>query len=317
MRACLAAGTVAVRRPLGSLVWMTLTVPGWPGARPGQFALLQAGHSACFLGRALSVADQDGEEVSFLIAPIGSGTRELCGLAPGSSVSVLGPLGNGFDLAAMGWGTPDGRADAPEAAGPAGSGLAGRLVLVGGGVGVAPFPLLLVNLATGTGIGPTSDRRPGGSGGTAVPEVLVLLGFRDQGQAEGAAPVRATVDKLLAAGVQCRLELVAEDGSVGRPERVSELLAREVRPGDHVAVCGPEAMAAAVWQACSGVPGVKAWFSLEAGMACGVGSCHGCTITLAGGETARVCHEGPVFSGEALFAVGTTFPRASEGRRSP
>jgi dihydroorotate dehydrogenase electron transfer subunit len=66
-------------------------------------------------------------------------------------------------------------------------------------------------------------------------------------------------------------------------------------------------MSAAVWQVCGKVPETTAWFSLEAGMACGVGSCHGCAVTLADGSTARVCRDGPVFSGAAVFGAVPTF----------
>jgi hypothetical protein len=63
-------------------------------------------------------------------------------------------------------------------------------------------------------------------------------------------------------------------------------------------------MSEAVARVCRGVPLVTAWFSLEAGMACGVGSCHGCVMTLADGTLSRVCHEGPVFAGEVVFGPG-------------
>src|SRR5262249_60120567 len=56
-------------------------------------------------------------ELAFLIDPIGPGTRALCAARPGDGLAVLGPLGNGFA-----------RVDSP--------------LLVGGGIGVAPFPYL-------------------------------------------------------------------------------------------------------------------------------------------------------------------------------
>jgi dihydroorotate dehydrogenase electron transfer subunit len=259
--------TVAGNENVGSLVWLTLTVPGWPGARPGQFALLQAEDSCRFLGRPLSVAQQDGETVSFLVAPIGQGTRELCALDLGGHVWVLGPLGNGFDPDALSRGS-------------------GRTVIVGGGVGAAPFPLLLSSLDV-----------PGR-------EVLVLLGFRDAPQAAGAAPVLRAVSMLAERGVACRTQIVTEDGSLGRAERVTDALQREIRAGDRLAVCGPRAMSEAVARVCAAVADVDIWFSLEAGMACGVGSCHGCVIPLADGKSARVCYEGPVFGAQALFDRG-------------
>jgi dihydroorotate dehydrogenase electron transfer subunit len=261
-------GKVATTEALGLWRRLTLQVPGWPGSRPGQFALLQADPSRCFLARAISVSDESGERVSFIIAPVGDATTELCGLAEGETVWVLGPLGNGFDTDAL-------------------VSSAGRVAVVAGGVGLAPFPLLLSRLQ--------------GNPATASSEVMVLLGFRDAAQAAAAGPVQAAAALMGEAGGRCRLEVSTEDGSRGPAEKVTDLLARHLRPGDRVVVCGPEAMAKAVWQVCRTVPDVRSWFSLEAKMACGVGSCHGCAITLADGSYARVCHEGPVFGGVEVF----------------
>jgi dihydroorotate dehydrogenase electron transfer subunit len=252
-------GKVAGTEVLGLWRRLTLEVPGWRGSRPGQFALLQADPSLCFLARAVSVSDESGE---FIIAPVGDATQELCGLAEGDAVWVLGPLGNGFDMDAL--------VTSP-----------GRVVVVAGGVGLAPFPLLLSRIQS--------------SEAASSLEVLVLLGFRDAMQAQAAAALMGE------AGLRCRLEMATEDGSRGPAEKVTDLLARHLRPGDRVVVCGPEAMGRAVWQVCSTVPDVQSQLSLETKMACGVGSCHGCVITLADGSYARVCHDGPVFGGREVF----------------
>jgi dihydroorotate dehydrogenase electron transfer subunit len=272
---CRSLGRVSGRVPLGSMTRLDILVPGWRAAKPGQFALLQAVGSACFLGRALSVCSQSDETVSFLVAPIGTGTRELCGLADGSTVWVLGPLGNGFDLAELTKG-------------------AGRLLLVGGGVGIAPFPLLVEELAGGPEGAARDGRGP-------EQDVLVLAGFRDSEQAGGGEVLAQAVARASKRGLACVYEKVLEDGSAGPTERVTDLLARNLRPGDRVAVCGPDAMARAVWQACSAVSDVSVWFSLETNMACGVGSCHGCVIALTDGSYTRVCREGPVFAGREVF----------------
>jgi len=278
-------GRVTAVRFLGSMVGLTVTVPGWRGAVPGQFALLQAEPSRCFLARALSVSDEAGEKVSFLIAPVGDGTRELCALRGGDRVWVLGPLGKGFDVDALVTG--------PE-----------RVVIVAGGAGVAPFPLLLSRLLVkyqavsvgGTGGG---SRTPVAGG----PKVLVLLGFRDGAQSGCALPVQQAVSEMEEKGLRCRLEMAFEDGSRGPVEKATDLLDRHLRSGDRVAVCGPGAMAAAVWKVCRAVPDVETWFSLETNMACGVGSCHGCVLKLADGSDARVCHDGPVFAGKEVFGA--------------
>ena len=140
-----------------------------------------------------------------------------------------------------------------------------------------------------------------GSPVAAGPEVLVLLGFRDAVQLEGAVPLREAAVRMGQAGLRCRLEVATEDGSRGPAEKVTDLLRRHLQPGDRVAVCGPWAMSTAAWGVCSAVSDAQTWFSLETTMACGVGSCHGCVITLADGSQARVCHEGPVFRGEEVF----------------
>lgn len=275
--------------PLGAMVRVGLSVPGWSGATPGQFALLRAATSGLFLSRALSVSDEEGEELWFLVAPVGEGTRELSTLPVGAPVRVLGPLGNGFDLREL-------------------CGGRGRIVLVGGGVGIAPFPLLVSRLGGWFGRGRGGGHGPGSKGGPVRDgagehgvEVVVLLGFRDREQARGAEPVVRAVDILRAEGVACRLELVTEDGSEGRVGKVTDLLEGGLLPGDRVAVCGSWAMAEAVWGVCCAAKDVKAWFSLEANMACGVGSCHGCVIRVADGGYTRVCHDGPVFAGEVAF----------------
>jgi dihydroorotate dehydrogenase electron transfer subunit len=272
---CRILGCLAGCEPLGSMMRLEVHVPGWRPATPGQFALLQAESSSCFLARALSVCSQSGETVSFLVAPIGRGTRELCGLAKNRAVWVLGPLGVGFDVTTL--------TDGP-----------GRLVLVGGGVGIAPFPLLIERLAAEVADAPRRESAMNS-------EVLVLAGFRDAEQARGGEVLAQSVSQASKRGLTCRYEKAVEDGSAGPADRVTDLLALHLQPGDRLAVCGPDAMSRAVWQVCSAVADVRVWFSLETNMACGVGSCHGCVIALADGSYARVCREGPVFAGEEVF----------------
>jgi dihydroorotate dehydrogenase electron transfer subunit len=86
-----------------------------PGV-PGQFFMLEA--PGRLLPRPMSLCVASPGELGFLIDPIGAGTRALCALGRGDGLHVLGPLGNGFRL----------DVDRP--------------LLVGGGIGVAPFPYL-------------------------------------------------------------------------------------------------------------------------------------------------------------------------------
>jgi len=86
-----------------------------PGA-PGQFFMLEA--PGRLLPRALSLCLAPPGELAFLIDPIGPGTAALCRLDIGDAIHVFGPLGNGFRLDVE------------------------RPLLVGGGIGIAPFPYL-------------------------------------------------------------------------------------------------------------------------------------------------------------------------------
>src|SRR5438046_10694499 len=86
-----------------------------PGV-PGQLFMLEA--PGRLLPRPMSLCLAPPGELAFLIDPIGPGTRALCALEPGDDLHVLGPLGRGFDLGVE------------------------RPLLVGGGVGIAPLPVL-------------------------------------------------------------------------------------------------------------------------------------------------------------------------------
>jgi dihydroorotate dehydrogenase electron transfer subunit len=86
-----------------------------PGV-PGQFFMLEA--PGRLLPRPMSLCQAPPGELTFLIDPIGPGTRALCALDPGESIHVLGPLGNGFDLSVE------------------------RPLILAGGIGIAPMPYL-------------------------------------------------------------------------------------------------------------------------------------------------------------------------------
>jgi dihydroorotate dehydrogenase electron transfer subunit len=212
-------------------------------------------------------------------------------MRPGERVWVLGPLGRGFDVAEM-----CARPAAASSCSTADVGsLRPRLVVVAGGVGLAPFPLLLMQVVR-------SAAAPGSKGADVPSEVLVLAGF---GDAEGAAAIETCgrgIDLLRRQGIPSRVRIVTEDGSAGCAGLVTDLLAEEVRAGDRVAACGPHGMTLAVWRVCA-TAGAPAWFSLEARMACGVGSCHGCVVHVADGRLVRVCRSGPVMSGEEAFGA--------------
>jgi len=86
-----------------------------PGS-PGQFFMLEA--PGRVLPRPFSLCLAPRGELGFLVDAIGPGTEAIAELEPGDEIAIFGPLGNGFRL------------DIPKP------------VLVGGGIGIAPFPYL-------------------------------------------------------------------------------------------------------------------------------------------------------------------------------
>jgi NAD(P)H-flavin reductase len=108
---------------------------------PGQFFMLEAPGRP--LPRPMSLCQAPPGELSFLLEAVGAGTQALADTQPGEKIHVFGPLGNGYRL----------DLDKP--------------LLVGGGIGVAPFPYLSERLN-----GPPA-----------------ILGFRRDHHAEAAALV--------------------------------------------------------------------------------------------------------------------------------
>ena len=91
------------RREAGpGIVVVGLNAPALARAtHPGQFVMVvpPGGERAAV---ALGVYEASSERVSLMVATVGPRTAELVALRVGASLDVLGPLGNGFDLDALG-----------------------------------------------------------------------------------------------------------------------------------------------------------------------------------------------------------------------
>lgn len=86
-------------------------------AQPGQFVHVKKIDSVNFLRRPFSIADADNENgtITLIYRIVGKGTAEYAKMSVGEEFSILGPIGNGFELKS------------------------GRPLLIGGGVGIAPL----------------------------------------------------------------------------------------------------------------------------------------------------------------------------------
>ena len=215
----------------------------------GQFVMVAVPRGGFVLRRPLSVHAVRGDSIALLIEARGHGSAALAAVDVGQTLSLAGPLGTGF--------VTEGVQSA---------------LLVGGGIGVAPFQMLAERLAA------------------AGSYVTAAFGFRDHRQARVAGAFDIP-----------QLWVATEDGSLGRRGTAVELAETlAVQPGTVVYACGPLPMIGAVqrWAQSHELTGQA---SLEAHMACGSGSCHGCVIETTAGYL-RVCSEGPVFDLRMVIA---------------
>jgi dihydroorotate dehydrogenase electron transfer subunit len=183
---------VTATEPVGPYTLLRVAAgPIEPGA-PGQFFMLHPpGH---VLPRPMSLCLAEAGELGFLIDPIGPGTRTLCNLSSGQTLHVLGPLGNGFDLTVP------------------------RPLLVGGGIGMAPFPFASQVLG-----GPRA-----------------ILGFRSSHHAEAAALLPGAEVVIEPAFVTSLLPAEPGDVLACGPEPMLEAV-RQLAPGAQLAWEAPMA----------------------------------------------------------------------------
>lgn len=223
-----------------------------PEMVPGQFVEVRVDNSpSTFLRRPISInfVDRDANEIWLLVAAIGEGTRHITTLKPGDTLNCVLPLGNGFTM-------PKSSSD--------------RVLLVGGGVGVAPLLYMGAEMKR-NGIEPT-----------------FLLGARS-------AADLLEIDLFRRYGRVC---ITTEDASEGEKGFVTNhsVLGEKF---DMIATCGPKPMMVAVARYAYKA-GVECEASLENMMACGLGACLCCVEKTTEGNLC-VCKEGPVLNIKKLL----------------
>ena len=219
-----------------------------PDMLPGQFVEVRVDNSpTTFLRRPISISfvDRSRNELWLLVAAIGDGTRAMASLAVGSRLNCLLPLGNGFTM--------------PSSASE-------RVLLDGGGVGVAPLLYMGAEMRR-CGCEPTFLL-----GARRSADLLLLDHFRRYG----------------------RVFVTTEDGSAGERGFVTNHSVLQSEHFDRIQTCGPKPMMVAVARYAA-ASGIDCEASLENMMACGVGACLCCVEKTTEGNLC-VCKEGPVFN---------------------
>jgi NAD(P)H-flavin reductase len=247
----------AVRRELHDVVTLDLEALGeeLPAFRAGQFHMIWAFGTGEV---PISVSgDPTTTDLQHTIRAVGPSTRSLCALAPGDVVGLRGPFGRGWEVG--------------DAAG-------GDLLLVAGGVGLAPLrPALLEALAERDRYGTVALVV-----GARSPDELLFAGELGEWAARGDLEVHITVDH-------------ARPGWPHDVGVVTQLLGRVgIDPARTTALlCGPEIMMryAALSLVDLGIAPEGIRVSLERNMRCAVAHCGHCQL----GPT-LLCRDGPVLT---------------------
>jgi NAD(P)H-flavin reductase len=221
---------------------------------PGQFSMLYAFGSG-EVPISVSGGGRDGEPLVHTVRAVGAATRAICDAEPGEMLGVRGPFGTSWPL------------DAARG---------GDVVVVTGGIGLAPLRLAVEHLVA------NRDQFNSVSllyGARSPEEMLYPEQLEEWGEA--GIEVATTVDS-------------APSGWEGRVGLVTTLIPEAPfdGPGTTAFVCGPEVMMRFVARALRdrGVPAGRIHLSLERNMKCAIGHCGHCQLA-----REFVCKDGAVF----------------------
>jgi dihydroorotate dehydrogenase electron transfer subunit len=184
---------------------------------------------------------EGGIEICYQV--VGRGTARMTRLRKGERVDLLGPLGRGF------W-----QEEGAE-----------RLLLIGGGIGIAPLLPWAEELA---------GKKTRGKSGENEVRVEILLGGKNSDRLFGIREIKK---------MGLEPQIITEDGSLGLSGVATDLLERELLSKGHestaIYACGPMPMLARVAQIADQFD-VPCQVLLESRMACGVGACLGCAVKI-------------------------------------
>jgi ferredoxin--NADP+ reductase len=218
--------------------------------RAGQFVIVRPRDDSERIP--LTIAGGEGETIVLVVQEVGKTTAVMADMAAGESLAdVCGPLGQ-----------------------PARVQHLGTVVVIGGGIGVAPaYPIA------------EAMRNAGNS-------VIAILGARNQ-------ELLIMVEEM--SRVADRVVLTTDDGSRGLKGLVTtalQSLIEEGRPIAEVVAIGPAVMMKKVCEV-TRPRRIPTLVSLNTIMIDGTGMCGGCRVSV-GGQTRFVCVDGPEFDGHQV-----------------
>jgi len=217
-------------------------------AKPGQFVIVRVDEPGERIPLTIADFDRNAGTITLIFQEVGKSTMQMGTLKPGDElITVAGPLGHPTEIEKY-----------------------GTVVMVGGGVGIAPtFPIARALKEAGN-------------------TVISIIGARNKSLLFWEDRMRAVSDELI---------VCTDDGSYGRKAVVTEPLKEllEARKGAIVRVwaIGPAVMMKFVAMATKPY-NVKTIVSLNTIMIDGTGMCGGCRVVLDEGAQ-FVCVDGPEF----------------------
>jgi dihydroorotate dehydrogenase electron transfer subunit len=215
-------------------------------ARAGQFLHVRCASPGGYdplLRRPISIYRAVADELWLYYDVVGRGTAFMASLREGDRLDCLGPLGQPFRV------PPTAR----------------HLLMVGGGIGLAPLVAL-----TEEALARELD-------------VTILAGFRSGARALPSSFVPPAADYVVA----------TEDGAIGHSGYVTDLVPDCLDWADAVFACGPTRMLESLRRVVAGTT-KPVQVSLEERMGCAMGVCLSCVLHTDRGLK-RICRDGPVF----------------------
>ena len=216
--------------------------------KAGQFVQVRVDDAQhTYLRRPISIHDVDYQNrtITLLVQRVGEGTNKMSDIEIGDTLNIIYPLGNGFTI--------------PE-------NNEGNVILVGGGIGIAPL-YYLGKMLKEKGIEPQFLL-----GGRSKSDLIMLEEFESVG----------------------KVYITTNDGSLGEPGFVTQHSIWKEKQFDMIYTCGPKPMMMAVTKIAR-EKNIDCEVSLENLMACGLGACLCCVENTIEGNVC-VCKEGPVMN---------------------
>ncbi len=221
-------------------------------SRAGQFVIVRAREQGERVPLTIADFDRQAGTITLVFQEAGKTTSILAGMKAGDSLlDVLGPQGNPSEIEDY-----------------------GRVVVIGGGIGVAPvYPLARALKEKGN-------------------FVTAIIGYRSKDHVFWEDKMKSVSDRLI---------IATNDGSYGRKGLVTQMLKDLIESKEKIDVVfaiGPAVMMKAVADMTRPL-GVKTIVSLNSLMVCGMGMCGACRVNVAD-KTRFTCMDGPDFDGHQV-----------------